>query len=106
MGALKKTPSKDDFCEKDTPSLLIVEVSQDYQGSFCDNESHELLQLTWLLSILNYMDHINNVKRLLLRHCMVQCWRIFYVTHGTENIQKVHFYLGYRRFIWADAIYK
>ena len=58
--------SKDSFCDNDIPSLLTVDVSQYDQNSFCADESRDLLQLPQLLSTFNYVDHIDNDKKLLL----------------------------------------
>ena len=63
----KNTPAQDIFCESDSPSSLAEEVSQDAHDSFCDNESHYLLQLPQSLSTLNHIDPVSNVKTFLLR---------------------------------------
>ena len=66
MGGRKNTPVKDRFFENETLSLLTGEVSQSSQDSFCNDESHEFLQLSRLLYTINYIDNIANVKKLML----------------------------------------
>ena len=66
-GSFKKNPARYDYCENDSPSLLTGEVSQAAQDSFCGNYSHDFLQLPQLILTLNNIDHVANVKKLLLR---------------------------------------
>ena len=67
----KKTPDQDDFCKNELPSSLPGEVSQAHQDGFCDNEYHDFLQLMQLLSTLHHIDHVANVKKLLLRRAAI-----------------------------------
>ena len=66
-GSFKKNPARYDYCENDSPSLLTGEVSQAAQDSFCGNYSHDFLQLPQLISTPNCIDHVTNIKKLLLR---------------------------------------
>ena len=63
----------DDFFENDTPYLLTIYVSQADQDSFCDNESHDFLQMPQFLSILDNIDHVTNVKKLMFRQTTILC---------------------------------
>ena len=67
MGGHKKTPAQDTFFEKCSPYSLKGEVYQAAQDSFYDNEYHKLLHLLRLISTLNYIDHVVNANKLLLR---------------------------------------
>ena len=55
------------ICKNETPSLLKGDVYQAAQDSFCDNESHDFLKRMQLVSTLNSIDHVSNIKKLLLR---------------------------------------
>ena len=76
MGGQKKIPANDIFCNNKTPSLLIVYVSQASKDNVCNFESCDLLQLRWLLSNLNYIYHVANVKKLMLRLAVLLCGSI------------------------------
>ena len=76
MVCCKKTPAQDIFFENESPSSLTGEVYQATQDSFCDNESHELLKIPRLLSTLNYIDHVDNVNKIMLMLSALLCGSI------------------------------
>ena len=67
MAGRKKTPAQDIFCENESPHTLTRKVSQAAKDIFCDNEYHDFLQLSLLIYTLNHIDHVSNVKNMLLR---------------------------------------
>ena len=87
MGGHKKTPPQDNFCENDSPFSLTEEVYQSARDFFCNNESHELLQLPRLLYTLNFIDHVVNIKNMLLRQAALMRGSILenYLYHSTER---------------------
>ena len=67
MGGQNKTPDQDNSCKNYSPPLLTGQVSQSAKDIFCNNESHDFLQLPQLISTPNCIDHVTNIKKLLLR---------------------------------------
>ena len=76
MGGFNKNPAQDIFCENYYPSSLTGDIFQADQDSFCGNDFHDFLQLPQLLSTLNHIYHVANVKKLMLRRAELLCGSI------------------------------
>ena len=66
MASCKNIPAKDNFGNNKIHSLLTRYVYQAAHEMFCDDEYCDFLKLPLLLSTLNYIDHVYNVKNLML----------------------------------------